>query len=138
MICKQGAIDLLAMVLSDPDLAATIRLAQNNPSTADADLILSDLTECDFDGYAPFLASALPAPTLNASDQAESDSDTLEVTAGAGVVEQTAYLVYVTYSIPLGGESLLGVQRFFSGRTVVNPGDKIRFKVKFFAFNSNP
>lgn len=137
MITDDGALQLLKRFMFDGPTLAKVKLAQNNPGAADHLLVLADLTEATFAGYAAILTSTLPVPTLNGSLEAESDSPTLTWTAsGAGL--QTCFLAYVTFIDATATERLYAVGRFSPPQSVVSIGDTINCKFNFFAFNGTP
>lgn len=135
MIPDQATVDILRTVLFHASLNAQIRLCQVDVGVMDADVTLADLTECDFPGYAPIAASSLPAPALNDSEEAETDSASLVWTAAAGVTTQVAYSVYVTFLDDSGTECLLSFDRFTFPQEVDNPGDNMRTSLSFFSWN---
>lgn len=140
MITKDGGVKVLGGIIAGNITAGWIRLSKVNPSPADADLVLSDLTEADFSGYAAKALNGVsfPTPTLNVSDEGESDSPNITWTAGSGSpLPQTCYMVYITLIIG-GVEYLYGVGRFSPGKTVTAGGDTIVVKLNLFAWDGVP
>ncbi len=139
MITKDGTLAILDKLLQDSDFDAKVRVAKNNPSTADADLVLADLTEADFGGYAAQATAGLfPSSALNGASEAESDSPTLEFTATGAGLPQTCYLGYIDFKDQADTRRLLAVGRFPTAQTVTVSGDKIRFTFNLFAWNGTP
>lgn len=140
MITKEGGKGILRCVFAKTISSAKIRLCQNNPGPADADLVIGDLTEATFPGYAQvdITTPTWPAPTTNLSNEAESDGPTITFTASAGGgLPQTCYGVYVALNDG-AGEFLFAFGRFSPGKTVTNPGDTITVKLNWFAWNGTP
>jgi len=72
----------------------TVHLFQNNHDVT-RNTVLADLTECDFDGYAPLDPAWVPSVASGAEDVALAPSLIFE--AGAGLAgPQTVYGYYVT------------------------------------------
>lgn len=139
MITKDGSIKLLNKIIADTDFDLQVRVAQNNPGTADADLVLADLTEADFAGYAAQAASGIfPGAALNGSDEAESDSPTIQYTEAGGPETQTCYLAYIDFKDVSDTRRLLAVARFPSPQVVNIDGDMIQFTLNLFAWNGVP
>lgn len=140
MITKEGANGILRCLFAKTISVAKIKLAKNNPAIADADLVLGDLTEADFSGYADvdIATPAWPAPATNLANEAESDGPTITFTATAGTpLPQTCYLVYVEVSDGVA-PFLFAVGRFSPGKTVTLAGDTITVKLNWFAWNGTP
>ncbi len=140
MITKEGANGILRCIFAKTIATAKIRLAQNNAVPADADLVLGDLTEASFPGYAEvdIGTPAWPAPATNMSNEAESDGPTITWTATSGTpLPQTCYLVYVVLNDGTA-DFLFAVGRFSPGKTVTLAGDTITVKLNWYAWNGTP
>lgn len=99
---NQAERNLLKALLTFDLVGTRIKLAQNNPAHADDDVVLTDLTEADFDGYAALDTSAWDLSSLatNGDGVAEFLSPTLTWTAGAGISgAQTIYGMWIEITI---------------------------------------
>lgn len=140
MITKEGAKGILRCIFAKSITSGKIRLCKNNPAPADADLVIGDLTEADFDGYAEVDISvpSWPSPVTNVSNEAESDGPEISFIAGGGLVAaQTCYGVYVALDDG-GGEFLFAFGRFSPGKVVSAPTDTIKVTLNWFAWNGTP
>lgn len=142
MIPYQASVDFLDALLQGHLVAGSlkIKLAKNNPAHADTAVVLADLTECDFPGYADFgTVGNLPSPpTLNGSNEAESDSPTLTWTRSSTGTAQTAYGLYITFTDSVSGARLFAWSRFGTPIVVTAGGDVIVKKVNLYAWNGVP
>lgn len=138
MIPKEAQLNILRFHLESTVFNMRIRLCQNNPSPADADIGLADLTECTFGGYAEKVTTAFPTPTTNGSNEAESDSATLTWTAVTPSGAQTAYGMYAVFVNAAGSTVLYAFCRFATPKSIVIDGDVIQAGLNMYAFNHAP
>lgn len=133
MVPKQSRLLLLNVIRGAGLNVPRARLAKVAPIPADADCVLADFTECDFDGY----GSQTPpwgAPALDGGFVAYMQTGLVVWTAGALIAApQTIYAVYVTYLDPTAGdtETLLFFERLTPTVTLVNPGETLTRTLKF-------
>lgn len=128
MVPKTSRKDVLDALMGVGRNQISIKLCKNNPAPADADVVLADLTQCDFDGYAA-LVPVWGAPALDGGNVAWSETGVLEWTAGVGLAgPQTIYGVYATIVDPLGGlvVRMLWFDRLVATVTLAAPGQKFR------------
>ncbi|MBV9075160.1 MAG: hypothetical protein JOZ10_16160 [Acidobacteria bacterium] len=136
MLVKVGRRALLDYLCSDPGLAITFHLFKNNPVPADADLLLTDLTEADFAGYAAITGVVFPGAVINGDLHGETLSPTQTwTTTGAGL-PQTIYGAYVTVTIS-GAPKLLFVRRFATPQVLSLPGETVNKKFDFLDDDGN-
>lgn len=89
----------LQALLLNPANVILAHLAKN-PIAFDADqLQLTDFIECDFLGYAPILVNDWVSVESDEEAYGESESPTLNWTAGAGVAAQNITAVYLTLQV---------------------------------------
>ncbi|SRR5260370_400675 len=94
-IPKQGRLSDLRSWIAGELGAALVRAYVNN-IVYTADRVPADYTEASFAGYAPVGPLAWPAPAINGSGKAESDSPVCSFTFTAGVGTATVFGLYVT------------------------------------------
>lgn len=135
MWTKEGRIAVHQIVTRQRDvLNLTVRLAKAASGTADEDKVLSDLTECDFVGYAGIVNPAWDVPTINGSDQAEGKSSLLTWTAGSpSFVTQTITHVYLEMSFTGGSPKLLWVKALSPTATLGATGEEFKRYIDLFA-----
>jgi hypothetical protein len=139
MLTKNGSIRALDKILQDSDCDAKIRVAKNDPATADEDLVLADLTEATFGGYAAIsTAGVFGGSALNGADQAESNSGDVVIEATGSGLPQTCYLAYIDFKDAGDTRRLLFVKRFPAPQTVSVAGNEIRFKFFLFCEDGTP
>lgn len=133
MFSNQAILNLMEELRggSGHKLYLTYRLAKNDDWTDDAALLLADLDEADFDGYAA-IAIANNAPFINGSGVGELDGLTLTWTAGSGITSQVLYGIYVTYTGYDGNPKLFFAAKFDTPTTLSIPSQKLKKRVNFF------
>lgn len=135
MIVDEGLINLLGNLLASFNAPATIRLFNNNVTVV-AGTVIGDLTEATFTGYAGKAISsvAFPTPTINGSDQAESDGPTMTwtCTSTPGSPE-TIYGLYVTFTDQFSNPKLLFAANFAAPEVITTSGDSINKIMNWFA-----
>lgn len=127
MVPKVGRILLLNILRGATHNTPTIHLSKTAPAPADADVVLDDFDEADFDGYAP-QTPVWGVPALDGSFVAYSETLVVDFIAGALIVApQTIHAVYVTWPDPTaaGADALLYFERLVPTVTLVNPGEKV-------------
>lgn len=109
MVPEEGRMAALMALLQINGVNSwSVRLAKAKAAVADDLVALSDLTECDFDGYAEVFDPAFDGPAINGDHQGQSRTDLLVWTAGAGIASpQTIVAVYVVFNFAHVGEQLL-------------------------------
>lgn len=136
MVSNEAERRILHELLNSTDLDPTVRLFKNDPAAADAAIVLTDLEEADFDGYAALTAVAWDAVATNGSGQAETISEVLswERTAGAGG-SQTVYGIYITFTSFDTNERLMWFARFASPFTFGTVGTVLEKTINWKAEN---
>lgn len=117
--------------LSDPKASAildgtcntdtyTLHLYKNDV-TPGVGMVIGDFDECDFDGYAPQdYANWSAAAYIPGNDEYNSSPDPVVFTAGAAIVPQDVYGVFVTDSF---GNLVWAERDPVAPQTMSNPGD---------------
>ena len=105
-----------------------IRLYKNNPTISD-DTQLSDLTEADYDGYAPFSSAGWGGPTLDTNADEYLLSPVAVFQKAAGSIPNTVYGYFVTIE-GAGGSKLMGVEKFDTPQSMTASTDQIPLRVK--------
>lgn len=133
MMPNEGKLTLLSQMVQQMSGYNTFRLAKSLPSPDPADLVLSDMDEADFDGYAAQNSIAFSNPILNGDNRGESESITITWTAGAGISgAQTIYGMYVTCNTIGVVERLWLWIPFTATITLSAPGQQVQKKLKLF------
>lgn len=125
MVPKQSRLLVMNIVRGSSLHIPTIRLAKAAPIPAADDVVLADLTECDFDGYSVQNPS-WGAPSLDGAFIGSMNSGLLSWTAGALLAApQTIFAIYITYPDPtdFSIEKLLDWQAISPTVTLANPGE---------------
>lgn len=129
MVPKESRKKILDMLVENGGRSQLeIRLCKNNPAPADADVVIGDLTECDFDGYA-LQQPAWGAAAIDGASVASVETGVLEFTAGAGLAApQTVYGVYATAirTTQDNVRRLVWWDRLDATVTLSNPGEMFR------------
>lgn len=136
MISNEAEKRILHEILNNPDLDCQVRLFQNDPAGADADIVLTDLEEADFDGYAALDDVTWETVETNGDGDAETISEVLswERTAGAGG-SQTVYGIYMTFTSFDTNDRLLWFARFASPFTFGTVGTVLEKTINWKAKN---
>jgi len=135
MIVNEGLICLLNDLLNGSSYGLKIKLFINN-ITPDANTVLGDLTEASFAGYSfiSIPSVAYPAPTINGSGQAESDSGTLNWTCTSSPGSpQTVYGLYVIMEDTSALKKLLFAAAFDTPVVITTSGDEVNKKLNWYA-----
>lgn len=140
MLVKTGRIASLGYIVYSAITDIKFHLNKNDVAADNANAVLADFTEADFDGYGEKTAVTFPTPTINTDGAAETLSPTLTWTAGGAISgAQTIYGIYATITPQTGGaDVLLWYDRFAASITLVNPGELVEKKVKFLDTNYAP
>jgi hypothetical protein len=140
MIVDEGLITLLDNFLLGFTTTARIRLFANNV-TVDASTVIGDLTEATFPGYAYILTTAVgfPTPTINGSDQAETDGPTMTwtCTSTPGSPE-TVYGLYVTSTDSFSNPKLIFAVNFAVPQTITTTGDAVEKVMNWYTQDLEP
>lgn len=108
-----------------------LKLAKDIAAVDDDDVVLGDIDECDFDGYAAVSDPGFEDPTIDGSDRGDMLSDLFTWTAGAGIAApQTIVGMYITEVLD-GNETLLWFKRLASTVTLANPDEVFERKLRF-------
>jgi len=112
-----------------------IRLSKTNPAVTEAEAVITDFTEADFEGYAAKDLSAFAAASLNGADQGQTDSSVLTWTRTSTGTAQTLYWLYITWD-PLGeGDELLACHKFAASGTLVNADEEVNKQISLYCDN---
>lgn len=107
-----------------------VKLFKNN-IVPDADTVLGDLTEADFDGYAELNPTGTAA-TINGSNQGEVEYDALTFTRASTGAAQTIYGYYLKAVDDFANPYLLLVELFPAPVVVTNLGEAVVFNLRLF------
>lgn len=138
MFVNVGLDALLTRILADPDVALTYHLFQNDETIA-VGTVLTDLDESDFEGYAPKDSVTEPDPTVNGSNEANSQGDELTWTkTGDPETVQQVYGVYVTIEEMDTDPVLLAAWNLPAPVAIAVAGNLVKVTVDWYAKNYNP
>lgn len=138
MFPDEGVLNILAYILASGDIDLKYRLFKTN-ITIDANTVLADFTECDFDGYAPLDSVTEPAVTVNGSHEANSIGDLLTWTCTATMTPpQQAWGMYVTFTDLGTHDALLMAWTFDAPISIAFSGDQVKKKVNWYAKDFAP
>ena len=132
MLVNEGFVRLLKKILLDSDVNFAVRLFKAGPGAIALTTVIGDLTECDFPGYAAKTAIAFPTPTINGSNEAESDGPDLVWTRGAGAGSQQAKGIYATFEDDTGTTRLLFAEFFTAPVTIDTAGQTVTRSINAF------
>lgn len=139
MTPKEGRVSFVDLFLGLLPGTMFFHLAKADPSPADENITLADLTEATFAGYSPITGVSFPSGSLNGSNQGESTSPTLTWTSAGGVSgSETIYGIYMTFGDTSTGARLLQWFPFASPITISMDGQTIEKKVKILMDNLVP
>lgn len=131
MMPNQGKLAILRQMLQQLTGYNTFHLAKSLPSPDPADLVIGDMDEADFDGYASQSSIVFSDPIINGDNRGEIESATITWTAGAGISgPQTIYGMYVTCNTPGSIEMLWLWIPFTATITLTAPGQLVEKKLK--------
>lgn len=137
MVPKDSRKYLLDHVVGAGRNLVSIRLVKADPSPDDEDIVLGDLAECDFAGYAA-QTPTWGASTLDGAFVASAETGVLEWEAGLALGSpQTIYGVYAILSVG-GTDRLIWWDRLDASVTLALAGQKFRRACKMQDTNYAP
>jgi len=125
-----GTLTVLQYLLGAANVHLKARLAKNPLPEEPNSLALTDLTECDFPGYAPVVDPVFSAPVINELNYAEAVSTPIIWTAGTIVTPQPITAIYITSNVDGGPDNLLAVQPVATGVTIDEDGQEFVRQVR--------
>lgn len=138
---NQGKLAMLeALLLNNPTELIKIRLykALGGGFTGDDPGVTgSNLTECDFPGYAPIGPGSFSGLTINGSNEGEMDSGLLTWTRTSTGTAQTVLGLFITIKIA-GVDKPLFMHHFASSITLDTVGQTVEKYVNLFDDNLVP
>lgn len=141
LFVNQGKLEMLrAITLNLPTELIRIRLykALGGGFTGDnAGVVLTDLTECDFPGYAAKDPSSFTGLSINGANEGEIDSGLLTWTRSSTGSPQTVLGLYVTFKCP-AVNVLLFMHHFAASITLDTAGQTVEKYVNLFDDNLIP
>jgi hypothetical protein len=138
MFVNVGLDALLTRTLDDPAVALTYHLFKND-ETVVVGSVLGDFDESDFTGYAAKDSESEPAPTVNGSNEANSQGDELTWTkTGSPETVQQVYGVYVTIEDLDTDPVLLAAWNLPAPVAISVAGNMVKVTVDWYAKNYNP
>lgn len=130
-----GSLTVLQFLLNTTSFNLKVRLAKSILPADQAAIVLADLTEADFSGYAPIVNPTMSAPVINTSDYAESVSEPLIWTVGPAPTPQTVTALYVTEAEVAGPDKLLFIQPLPAGITLSLEGQQFMKQLRIMVAN---
>lgn len=106
----EGEAANIGALLANPAVSSLARLAKSAMPLDTGEMVLADITEADFPGYAPVPISAAEEIFINEQNYAEVITNTPQWIAGAIVTPQSITAVYLTISISGGPQKLWNVE----------------------------
>lgn len=137
MVVDEGLIALLRYLLRSSAIATKIGLFSNDYTPTVA-TVLGDLTEPSFAGYSQIDADGVtwPDPTINGSDQGESDGPTLTWTCTADPGSPVdVHGIFVQINDETGTHRLFFAFRFAAPVTIAANGDEVNKSLNWFGQN---
>lgn len=92
----------LNTLLTDPGTEIVAHLSKHPISLDGGALLIGDITECDFPGYAAQLLAEFTMMDADSDDHAEALSDPITFKADVIVTPQDAYALYLTLKLGAG------------------------------------
>lgn len=133
MIVKQGRLTIHEIVTMQLPLDhLKVRLFQDFDSTPDEDLVLANLTECDFPGYTELIDQGWDAPVINGSDQAQGKSDLLTWTATTIITPQTIKAIGLITAHPSAVHRLFWIKKLAPTTTIGADGEVFQRYIDLF------
>lgn len=141
-LTQEGKVQFLKQLLAGAAVALTIRLAKVWPPVAEKAVTFAgggtSPTESTFGGYAAISPGSWPTPTINGSDQAESDATTLVWTsAGVGASEDVVGM-YLTFVGAGAVTYVFAAHKFLHPITIALDGQTIEKNLNAYVANLIP
>lgn len=130
MVPMVGEQTVLQYLLNSDTRHLKVKLAKNPLPPILETLTLADLTECDFVGYGAIVDPVFSSPVINDAGHAEAICGPLAFVAGAGVVPQNVYAMFITIHDGILPEGLVWVERLPMPVTMDTPGQAIIKKIR--------
>lgn len=130
-VLNPTASEELLALLNDPTKQIVAHLGQNSILDDLPTLLLADIVECNFPGYAPISDLEWLADPESVEDCARADTQTLEFVAGNIVTPQLATFVYLTQQEGSDPPKLMRYWPIPEGFLFNSAGDKYAFKAFF-------
>lgn len=137
-ITEEGKVNLLRQLLGNSFGGITIRLAKVMPAVAEKLMTFASITESDFGGYDPIVPTDWPDPTINASDEAESDDTTLLWTSSGVILIQDVVGLYITCPGASYSDYVLAAHKFTSPVTISMAGQTVAKNINAYLTNLVP
>lgn len=139
ILVNTGKLLLLDLMLHGQDGVFKVHLDKNAAPPAEArTVVLGDMVEATFAGYAALDFSTMGAPAINGANEGESDGPTFTWTEAGGPVTQTCKALYITALDHLGVRKLVFYALFAHPESVAVNGDTIEKIVNLFTDNLVP
>lgn len=130
-----GEQTVLQYLLNSSTKHLKVRLSKNPLPALLTGVVLTDLVECDFDGYASILDPPFDLITDTDTGIAEGLSFPLVWTAGLAITPQMITGMYTTLQDGSGPELLFDVQRVGLGYLMNTPGQTFGRKLRMLVAN---
>lgn len=130
-----GELTVLQFLLNTTSYNIKVRLSKN-PLPEDLNsIVLTDLTEADFSGYAPIVNPEFAAPAYNEANYAEAVSVPLIWTVGPAPTPQELTSVYITEAEAAGPDKLLYVHPLPNGSLMHAEGQQFVKQLRILVAN---
>jgi hypothetical protein len=137
-VTEEGKVQFLKALLAGTTIALKIRLAKVWPAVAEKLVTNATVTESTFGGYAAKDTSTFGVPTINGSDEGESDSTTLTWTSAGVSGSENVYGLYITFDVAGPTTYCLAAHKFSSPYTIALDGEVIEKNLNAYLQNLVP
>lgn len=122
-----GQLEAVSTALADPLFVIVARLAKGPTANQDDPIVLADLIEADFPGYAPVTLTADLSDPVDLDGFGEMTPQQIDFTVGAIVTSQRITHIYYTKTYNGAGTSLVSAVAFDVPIIVDRPGQELNF-----------